>query len=317
MRSCVAALLALLPACSGRPGADPDGPEPEFPLTQVTHGSAGADKDPEVSPDGKRIFYASSSFGTACDLFTKEVGSNVATRLAAGPGDKRFPKVDPADPRKLAFCSNARGEWDVCVLEDFTADPPKIAVVSDAGTHDLHPSWSPDGRFLVWCSTDDLAQGRWTLRMRDFSTGKTHVLEDLEGLLPEWSPRGNRIVFQRMKERDGWLGSLWTVEWEGGSAKNLTAVFSSDEWAAINPSWSPDGRRVVFATVGKSPSRAGMLNEADDLWVVNADGSHATRLTTSPAADGMPVWASDNRIYFVSNRSGSYRIWSLLPQFPE
>jgi Tol biopolymer transport system component len=60
-----------------------------------------------------------------------------------------------------------------------------------------------------------------------------------------------------------------------------------------------------------------MLNEADDLWVVNADGARATRLTTSPAADGMPVWASDGRIYFVSNRSGSKRIWSLLPQFPE
>ncbi len=315
MRSSVAGLLALLLA----PGCGPVGTpaEPEFPLTQVTQGSAGEDKDPEVSPDGKRLFYASSSFGGQCDLFTKLVGSNVATRLTALPGDERFPRINPADPRTIAFCSNARGEWDICVIEDFTADPGKVTVVSDAGTQDLHPSWSPDGRSLVWCSTDDLGRGRWTLRVKDLASGRTHVLEDVEGLLPEWSPRGNRIVFQRMKERDGWLSSLWTLDLEEGSAKNLTAIFSSDEWAAINPSWSPDGNRVVFATVAKSAARAGVLNEADDLWCVHADGSHAVRLTTAPAADWMPTWAPDGRIYFVSNRSGSNRIWSLLPQLPE
>jgi len=316
MRLFVSALLAALLASGCRSNERPAA-EPELPLTQVTAGRAGEDKDPEVSPDGKRLFYASSSFGNRSDLFTKLVGSNVATRITSGPGDARFPKVNPADPRKLAFCSNSRGEWDICVLEDYTASPPRVTVVSDAGTQDLHPSWSPDGRSLVWCSTDDFARGRWTLRMKDLDSGTTRMLEDVEGLLPEWSPRGNRIVFQRMKERDGWLSSLWVLEIEGGSAKNLTAVFSSDEWAAINPSWSPDGRRVVFATVAKSSARAGVLNEADDLWSMDADGAHATRLTTAPASDWMPTWAPDGRIYFVSNRSGTNRIWSIHPRLPE
>jgi Tol biopolymer transport system component len=136
----------------------------------------------------------------------------------------------------------------------------------------------------------------------------------VEGLLPEWEPRGNRIAFQQMKRRDAWYGGLWTLSFEGGRVGDLRTVFSSDRWAAIQPSWSPDGSRLVFSTVGKSPRRASIRHEGDDLWTVNADGSAASRLSAHSAADGMPTWAPDGRIYFVSKRSGSDRIWSLLPR---
>ncbi len=189
--------------------------------------------------------------------------------------------------------------------------------MSESGAHDIHPSWSPDGGSLVYCSTDDFAGGRWTLRIRETSTGRTHILENAEGLLPEWSPVDNRIVFQRMRERDGWLSSIWTLEYEGGSARNMSAIFSRDDLAAINPSWSPGGRHVVFATADGTARCAGVQGEADDLWCVRADGSHAVRLTSGPAADWMPTWASDGRIYFVSNRSGTNRIWSFRPLLPE
>jgi len=314
MRPFLAGLLAALAASGCGPAAEPS--EPESPLTQITQGTAGEDKDPEVSPDGQRLLYASTSFGHRCDLFAKRPGSNVATRLVSAPGDKRFPKINPARPRMLAYCSNARGEWDIYVVEDTEADPDRAVPVSETGTHDLHPTWSPDGRRLAWCSTDDLRRGRWILRIKDLETGRIQSLEDVEGLLPEWSPRDSRIVFQRMKERDRWLSSLWVLDFDGSSARNLTVLFASDAWAAINPAWSPDGKRVVFATAARTP-RPGDREEADDLWVADADGSHATRLTASPASDWMPTWASDGRIYFVSNRSGTPRIWSLLPLLPE
>lgn len=290
--------------------------ERELPATQVTSGRAGEDKDPEISPDGKRLYFVSSSFGENTDLYVKATGSNTATRLTSIPGDKRFPSVNPADPRWLAFCTNSRGEWEIALTN--VEDPAgRVEYVADPGRQSLHPSWSPDGRMLVYCSTSDLASGEWTLRIRDLTARKTIRLDDVDGLLPKWSPRGDKIVFQRMKRRDGWLGGVWTVDFEGGSAKNLTMIFSSDDWAAINPSWSPDGRRIVFATVGKSRARAGVLNEGDDLWVIGADGSHATRLTTSPAAEWKPAWSIDGTIYFVSNRSGTNRIWSLRPTPPE
>lgn len=306
----LAALAAL--GCDSR--LRPETPPGEFPdaesaVTQVTQGRAGEDKDPELSPDGKTLFFASTSYGEAPDLFMKGVGSNTAVRLTTFPGPKRFPKVNPASPRFVAFSCEIEGEWKVCVLD--LESPSKVEVVSEPGSHALHPSWSPDGRFLAYSSTSEFGSGEWALKVRDVAAGRTHVFEDIDGLLPEWSPRDNRIVFQRMKRRDRWLSSIWTVEFEAGAARELTAVFSSDDWAAINPSWSPDGRRIVFATVGKSRARGAALEEADDLWAIDADGSHATRLTTAPAPDWMPTWAADGRVYFVSKRGGAARIWSL------
>lgn len=314
MRILSAAVLTVLAGCVPPEAVRPspmvaDDLEPA--VTQMTAGRSGVDRDPEISRDGATLFYASTAHGERFDLYAKSVGSNTTTRLTSAAGDKRFPRVNPANPRMLAFCTNERGSWELCLIQDYVDAPGKVVVLSDADTDNLHPSWSPDGRKLVYCSTHGGAAGEWVLKIKDLVTGTTHVLEDVDGLLPDWSPAGNRIVFQRMKKRDDWLSSIWTLDFEGGAARNVTSIFASDDFAAINPAWSPDGRRVAFATVGKSRARAGVLTEADDLWIVGADGMNPTRLTTSPAADWMPCWSTDGRLYFCSTRSGSSRLWSL------
>jgi len=280
-------------------------------VTQETVGRSGADRDPEVSKDGSLLFYASTSNDDTYSLYVKRIGSTMATRITTRGGDQRFPRVSPAQPRRLVFASNERGRWELVLIDDYVGHPERTEILSEPGTDNLHPSWSPDGKKIVYCSTRSFGSGEWTLRIRDLETRKTSVLLDVDGLLPEWSPVGNRIVFQRMKRRDDWLSSLWTLDVDGGEARRLTSIFASDDWAAINPTWSPDGKKVAFATVGKSRAKAGLLAEADDLWVVGAEGLNPTRVTTSPAADGMPRWSSTGRIYFVSDRLGSPRLWSI------
>jgi len=299
----------LLSACTPRPQMLSGDLEP--PVTQVTTGRSGVDRDPETSRDGRVLFYASTAHGERFDLYQRTVGSNTATRLTSSGGDKRFPRVSPVNPKMLAYCSNERGPWELCLIADLVDAPSTVVVLSDRGTDNLHPSWSPDGKKIVYCSTHEGLTGEWVLKVKDLETGKTHVLEDADGLLPDWSPAGNRIVFQRMKRRDDWLSSIWTLDFENGAARNMTSIFSSDGFAAINPSWSPDGLRVAFATVGKSQASAGVMTKADDLWIVSAEGMNPTRITTAPASDWMPCWSHDNRIYFISDRTGGQRIWSL------
>ena len=312
MRILSASLLSalLLCACTPRP-PQLSGDDLEPPVTQVTTGRSGHDRDPEVSRDGKTLFYASTSHGERFDLYRRAVGSNTATRLTSAAGDKRFPRVSPVNPRTIAFCTNERGAWELCLIPDTADAPSTVVVLSDPGTDNLHPSWSPDGKKIVYSSTYEGADGDWVLKVKDLETGRTHVLEDVDGLLPDWSPAGNRIVFQRMKRRDDWLSSIWTLDFENGIARNVTSIFSSDDFAAITPAWSPDGLRVAFATVGKSRAAAGILTRADDVWIVGADGMNPTRLTTSASSDWQPCWSSDNRIYFVSDRANGHRIWSL------
>lgn len=316
----VALWLGPLLACGSPPPPDSrrEVVEAEPPVTRLTSGRGGEERDPEVSLDGRLLVYATNEHGGDFDLFLRAAGSNTSVRLTRLDGDERFPKIHPKNPRRIAFCSNSRGSWEICLLPDIEADPARVQVVSESGADSLHPSWSPDGRHLVYCASDGPDDAGWVLKVWDAETGRTRVLEGVDGLLPEWSPRDNRIVFQRMRGRDGWDAGLWTLEYDLGTARNLTPLFSGEGWAAINPSWSPDARHVVFATVAKSRARAAVFDEPDDLWAVRDDGSHPTRLTTSSASDGMPAWASDGRIYFVSDRDGGRRrLWSLEARLPE
>jgi TolB protein len=314
IRPALAALLACAVGSCRSGAADPGEFQDEPPVTQLTLGRSGQDRDPELSPDGRTLVYASSAYGPNYDLYARPVAGGAPVRLTGAEGHERFPKINPVMPRVLAFSADQGGEWQICLMEDWIGAPGKFVTISDPGRHHLHPSWSPDGKMLAWASTHDVASGEWVLQVRDLAAGRTHLLEDVDGFLPEWSPKSDRIVFQRMSRRGGWFGGLWTIDFRDGAARNLRALFVQDDWAAINPCWSPDGRRIVFATVGKTAGAGPVLDRTDDLWVIDAEGSAPARLTSHPASDAMPAWGSDGRVYFVSDRGGAQRIWSLLPR---
>ena len=74
--------------------------------------------------------------------------------------------------------------------------------------------------------------------------------------LPAISPDGSRVAF--VSSRGGRRG-LWLVSAEGGAPRSLVPVDVVDR-----PSWSPDGRSLVYAAEGKDLQVG--------LWVVSADG---------------------------------------------
>ncbi|MDX9910848.1 MAG: DPP IV N-terminal domain-containing protein [Phycisphaerales bacterium] len=284
-------------------------------LTQVTYTFEGSDFDPVVSQDGSFLVFASTQHQPTADLYFKRVNSKVVTRLTDDPAEDAMPAISP-DGSHVAFTSNRTGNWDVFVMPVEGGRP--VQITSDKG-HELHPSWSPDGRTLVFCRLG-VVSGRWEMWTVNLENPATSSFIGY-GLFPEWCPvaatgesGADRIVYQLARERGERSFSLWTLDYKDGQAFNQSLLKSSAINALINPTWSPDGKYVLYASVpnpGEWGDPTSAKPEVANLWMVNVEGGGLVNLTAGQAVDLMPCWGPNERVYFVSDRSGSDNLWSI------
>ena len=109
---------------------------------------------------------------------------------------------------------------------------------------------------------------------------------------PAFSPDGQKIAFIRD------FKGIWVMNPDGsGQTQILDGAVAGFSSVTSFPNWSPDGKKIVFnAMVKGSPDGA-------DIYVINADGTGLTRLTTDPADDSSPAWSPDGtKIAFATIR---------------
>lgn len=125
---------------------------------------------------------------------------------------------------------------------------------------------------------------------------------------PRFSPDGRKIAF--VTNRDGnW--EIYVMDVEGGNPTRLTTNVYDDAF----PSWSPDGSQIAYAS--KATGFGYALPSMSAIFVMNADGSEARRVTNTEVGgdapvqyynDSSPVWEPDGeRIAFLSDRANRYR----------
>ncbi|RMD63709.1 MAG: hypothetical protein D6824_04930 [Planctomycetota bacterium] len=308
--------LSLNELLNGFEPADPAGKAADAPfdgaenLAQVSFTAVGSDFDPDVSPDGKYIVFASTQHRPTADIYLKSVTGRTVTQLTSDPANDVMPQFSP-DGSRIAFASDRSGSWDIYVMN---RDGGPAVQITNESSHEMHPTWSPDGRYIAYSRLGPTS-GQWELWVTEADNPAVRKFLGY-GVFPEWSPVDNRILYQRPRERGDRLFSVWTIEFRDGEGVNPTEIISSPLAAVVNPSWSPDGRFIVFATIrNNDPSQQGNSrpNQAD-LWIVSGDGSSRANLTGGRFVNLMPTWSPDNRIYFVSDRSGVDNIWSLRPE---
>ncbi|MBI4881310.1 MAG: PD40 domain-containing protein [Planctomycetes bacterium] len=101
---------------------------------------------------------------------------------------------------------------------------------------------------------------------------------------------------------------LWVVPAGGQNPVQLTSEAVNKD-GKKNPSWSPDGQHLVFASdVGKDNRDVANY----DVWIIRADGTGLRQLTTNGSEDDYPIVSPDGKyIYFVSNRGFMEGIWRI------
>ena len=116
---------------------------------------------------------------------------------------------------------------------------------------------------------------------------------------PSWSSDASAVAYSAYR-RNGAPDILVSFIYTG-VLQNLTKGGLRD--GAYLPAYSPDGKRIAFAATAEGAS-------AQDIFVMNADGSNRRRLTTHPDSDTTPTWSpSGAQIAFTSDRTGKPQIY--------
>jgi Tol biopolymer transport system component len=217
--------------------------------------------------------------GTDAIYLANEDGSG-ATRLVAG-----YSPAWAKDGRQIALAVGG-------LIHVIAVDGSGDRVIAANGQD---PSWSPDGRSLVFVSLSvdnelELVDPDGSNR-RSLYDGGTHF-----SFGPKWSPDGQRVLFSINNGYRDWCFGLWTVNADGSDARQLggpgiggpsascdfgTTATLSD---ALEAAWSPDGSEIAFRS-------------DQGIEVARADGSGRHLRVPGPAFD--PDWTPDGRLIYT------------------
>jgi Tol biopolymer transport system component len=262
---------------------------------------------PAMSPTDDNFVYSESKGGVqnfSSTLWRQDVGSMSKVQVTTGTWRDLTPAYSP-DGKSVYFSSNRAGAHNM-IWRLNASGTGGITKITSTDAIDYAPSLSGLGEFVVFNS---IPPGSETPQIWTVKADGSQLTQFREGQSPKLSPDGKKILFIRNsteidKTRNRFLRQLWEMNVDGSGETLLSSSIHGD---VKDPSWSPDGRWIMFACDAGLDSH-GINNY--DIYLMNVFGSQPIQLTTNGSWDDGPVMDHNQEfIYFRSNRGGQFNIW--------
>jgi TolB protein len=240
----------------------------------VTH-LGGISLSPRISPDNSRLAFSSlGKEGWTIRMYSMELGRPVAFPAGVA-GGSNFSPAWSGDGSKIAFSSSRSGSSEIWVSDANGNNAHKLTTFKNNSS----PTWNPKSNSqIAWVSG---RTGEPQIYTMDADGGNVARMTDQGyAVSPSWSPNGQLLTFAWNRKygpgapggQDIYVMDIASMRW-----LQLTHDSGNNDF----PSWSPDGRHIVFQRE---------MGHNAEIWTMLADGTEQHALTHS-GKDSMPNWS--------------------------
>jgi TolB protein len=242
--------------------------------------------------------FRTDPLGSTGDIFTMNADGTDLRRLTDNPEDDAQSDWSP-DGRDIAYRIRKPGfriNFEVARMTASGEGHTRLTFTPDREASS-QPSWFPDASAILFRrSGPGGVSSVW--QMGTLGENPALRFDPPRGqLYPSWSPDMSKVIFATVMSPTGDTDrAIQTINADGSGLTTLYDVPGAYDSA---PAWSPDGTKVAFES--NADVDGGNPERDMEVWVMDADGSHATQLTHNAIHDEGPAWSPDGTLLAYSS----------------
>lgn len=242
---------------------------------------------PRLSKDGHSVLYQSNRSGS-WQLYVLNIVSKNSTQLTKDAHNNNFPDWDVTN-EWVAFVSDKDGNEEIYIMK---RDGSGLKRLTNDPERDIHPYFSPDGKYLLFNSTR--GNGSLDIYRVSLADGKAERITDTKEneTCARYSPDMKKIVFLSNNDASD---DIFVMDIGTGLKTNITNDPGvRDGW----PVFSADGKWVYYSSMQDGPF---------NIFKVTIDGRSKQRLTKAAHGeeDARVYVAADGRSIIYNKKYGN------------